>query len=109
MIEDRDIEQALDFLRDNAIPAAQARANRVYLDEYRKTLKAQIMKENAGLAIGAQEREAYADARYVSHLEAIKEAVFEDERFRFLIAGAEAKISAWQTQSRIHRAQDQIR
>lgn len=103
MITDDEVERALDFMRDNATKAAQARANRAYVEEFRKTMKAQIMRENAASALGAQEAIAYADPRYVGHLEAIKEAVFEDERLRFMLSAAEAKIQAWQTQSANNR------
>jgi hypothetical protein len=50
------VEKALDYLRDNARAAAQARANRVYMEEFRKTVKAQIMGEYNELANNAQER-----------------------------------------------------
>ena len=43
MISQRDIEKALDFLRDSAEEAAVSRSNRIYLEEYRKSLKAQLM------------------------------------------------------------------
>ena len=104
MIREEDIEKALDYLRDNATAAAQARANRVYVEEYRKTIKAAIMQEHSDLPLGAQEREAYADPRYVEHLQAIRAAVEDDERHRFLRATAEAKIEAWRTQSSNERA-----
>ncbi len=103
-ITDEEIDKALDFLRDNAREAAQARADRVYVEEYRKTLKAQLMKEHASLSAVLQEREAYADPRYVEHLEAIKEAVRQDEFARFMRIAAEAKIEAWRTQSSNSRA-----
>jgi len=103
-ISDEEIDKALDFLRDNARDAAQARADRVYVEEYRKTLKAQLMKEHAGLSAVLQEREAYSDPRYVAHLEAIKEAVRADEFARFMRIAAEAKIDAWRTQSSNSRA-----
>ncbi len=103
-ITDEEIDKALDFLRDNAREAAQAKADRVYVEEYRKTLKAQIMKEHASLSAVLQEREAYADPRYVEHLEAIKEAVRLDEFSRFMRVAAEAKIEAWRTQSSNSRA-----
>lgn len=103
MITETEVEKALDFLRNNATKSAQARAEREYIEEFRKTLKAQIMKEHAGESLGAQEREAYADARYQEHLKALKEAVFQDEYQRFMMAAAEAKISAWQTMSRNQR------
>lgn len=101
MIADADAEAAVDFLRDNAIEAAQARADRIYCEQYRKTVKAQLMKEldDGSTTIAAQEREAYADPRYLQQLDAIQEAVFRDEKCRFLREAAQAKLSAWQTLS----------
>ena len=103
-ISDEEIDKALDYLRDNARDAAQARANRVYVEEYRKVVKAQLMKEHGSMSAVLQEREAYSDPRYVQHLEAIKQAVEIDEGHRFLRAAADAKIGAWQTQSANGRA-----
>lgn len=103
-ITEDEIDRALDYLRDNADEAAKARAERIYVEEYRKTIKAQLMKEHDGKSAVIQEREAYADARYVSHLEAIKEAVFRDEKLRFLKEAAQAKIEAWRTQCSNERA-----
>ena len=97
MITEDDIQKAVDYLRDNAPVAAKARAERIYVEEYRKTIKAQIMcehKEESGIA---QEREAYADPRYIQHLEAIRQAVEIDEKHRFLRSAAEAKLEAWRT------------
>jgi len=103
-ITDDEIDKALDFLRDNARDAAQARADRVYVTEYRKYLKATIMKEHDKLSAVLQEREAYSDPRYLAHLEAIRDAVKADASHEFLRAAAEAKIKSWQTQSSNSRA-----
>ena len=84
-------------MRDSADQAAMNKANRVYIEEYRKSLKAQIMAEHTNLPGNAQEREAYRDERYVEHLEALRDAVFEDEKLRFLIEAAKAKVSVFQT------------
>jgi len=97
MINQRDIEKALDFLRDSAETAAVNRSNRVYMEEYRKSLKAQLMSDNIDMAVNAQEREAYRNVEYITHLEAMKEAIYQDEKLRFLIEAAKIKISAWQT------------
>lgn len=97
MITDEEVEKAVDYLRDNATESAQARANRIYCDEYRKSLKAMIMAEHSTLPVTAQEREAYRDKRYLDHLEAIKDAVKIDEQHRFLRVAAEAKIEAWRS------------
>ena len=104
MIEESEVEKAVDWLRDNSIKAAQARANRIYLEEYRKALKSIIMKEHTDLPVSAQEREAYADHRYQTHLRAIKDAVADDEYQRFMRHSAEAKIEAWRSLSANHRA-----
>ena len=104
MITDDQVEAALDYLRDTATKAAQARANRAYVEEYRKVIKGQIMREYPTDAIGTQEAKAYADPRYKQHLEAIKEAVEADERYRFLREGASARIEAWRTQCSNERA-----
>lgn len=103
-ITDDEIDKALDYLRDNARDAAQAKANRVYVEEYRKVVKAQLMKEHGSMSAVLQEREALSDPRYVQHLEAIKQAVELDEGHRFLRAAADAKIDAWRTQSSNTRA-----
>ncbi len=103
MITDTEAEKALDYIRDNATKAAQARANRIYVEEYRKTIKAQLMKESADLPLGAQEREAYSDVKYIQHLNAIREAVEQDEYFRWMLTAAEAKLEAWRTQSANNR------
>ena len=97
MISQRDIEKALDFLRDSAEQAAQNRANRVYMEEFRKSLKAELMSQNMDMPVNAQEREAYKNVQYITHLEGMKEAIYEDEKLRFLIEAAKIKISAWQT------------
>ena len=101
MISQKDIEKALDFLRDSATEAAQNRANRVYVEDYLKVVKANIMASHADKPVNAQEREAYIHLDYLAHLEAIKEAVYEDEKLRFLIDAAKSKISAWQTISKV--------
>ena len=98
-ITEDEVDRALDWLRDNADEAAAATADRIYVQEYRKSLKAIIMKEHEGLPLGAQEREAYADRRYIDYLDAIRQAVFNDVKLDFLKSAADAKVKAWQTYS----------
>ena len=98
MINDSDIEKALHFLIQTADEAAQARANRLHLDDFSRVLKAQIMSEHLAEPLGAQERHAFNDVRYRNHLEGLKIAIYNDERNRFLRAAAEAKIEVFRTQ-----------
>lgn len=105
MISDEDVDKAVEYLRTNARPAAQAKANRMYAEEYRKVVKAQIMREHMMDPLGGQERNAYADPRYKQHLEAVREAVEKDEYNRWMMSAAEAKIEAWRTQQANQRAE----
>ena len=98
MIKDEDVEKAVDYLRDTAEACAKARAERLYLDDYTRSLRAEIMSEHLAEPLGAQERHAMADIRYRNHLEALKLAIYNDEKGRFLRDAANAKIEAWRTQ-----------
>ena len=104
-ITDEDAQKAANYLRDCAEAAAEARANRMHVEDYRKVVKAQEMQRAAETASGmmplqAQERDAYASPAYVAWLDVIKEAVAIDEKYRFLREAAHAKISAWQTMNK---------
>ena len=97
MISDDEIEKAVDWLRDHALDAAKARAERVYCEEYRKSLKAILASQSNEKSEGAKERYAYGHEEYLSHLEDLKQAVLEDEKNRALRVAAELKIEAWRT------------
>jgi hypothetical protein len=97
MISEEEVEKALTWLVENAVKAAQARANRLHLEEYRHTLKAMAMKESGETSAAAQEREAYASEAYCKHLQCLKDAVFEDEKYRLYYRAAEVKIEAFRT------------
>jgi len=100
--------KALDFIRDSAPAYAQAKANRVYLENYRKSKKALLMRaaEMRGHKTAAiQEREAYADDGYIEILAALQVATEEEERLRWMITAAEAKIECWRTISATKRAE----
>jgi hypothetical protein len=99
LIPDAKVEEAFLWLHDNVDAAAEARAQRLYLEEYRKTLKAKIMREHGDMPVAAQEREAYASKRYEEHLEGYKIAIFRDEKIRYLRETKLALIDAWRTAS----------
>ncbi len=98
MVTDEALEKALDYLRDTAEAAAQSRANRMYLDDYSRVLRASIMSEHLAEPVNAQERYAYADVRFRNHLEGLKQAIYEDERNRFLREAAAIKIEVWRSE-----------
>ncbi len=105
MISPDDAEKAVDWLRDHAKSMAQARAERLYLEQYIKTVKATIQSEQQGVSAAAAEIVALASPRYMASLQAYKEAILADETNRFLVAAAEAKIEAWRSQESTRRAE----
>lgn len=105
LIPDSKVEEAFDWLHANVDACAEARAHRIYLEEYRKTLKARVMKEHMEMPVSAQEREAYASLRYEEHLEGLKLAVFNDEKMRFLREAKLALVDAWRTAAANRRVQ----
>lgn len=97
--EDIDIFKALDWLRDSAPLYAKAKAERVYLEEYRKSKKAMLMKavEKDYPSAAGQEREAYSNPEYIKLLEALKIAVEQEETLRWRIVACEARIECWRS------------
>ena len=98
MISDDDAEKCLTWIWNNAEKFAQARANRIYLEEYRKTQKA-ILVQKCGGTVQERESFAYGHPDYIKLLEGLKVAVEEEEKLRWQLVAAEAKIETWRTQS----------
>ena len=105
MITQDQAEKAVDWLRENARSMAQARAERLYLEQWIKTVKATVQLESNAPSIAAAETVALASGRYLAALQAYKEAVSADEYNRFMVTAAEAKIDAWRSQESTRRAE----
>lgn len=103
-----DPQSAVDFMVQAAPKYAQAKAERVYLEEYRKSKKALLMQEHTDKAIGAQEREAYAHPEYIGLLAALRVAVEKEEEARWKLIAAQARVEVWRSQEASARAQDRV-
>jgi hypothetical protein len=108
MISDDDIEKALDYLRDSSEVAAQAVALKIYLTEYRKTKKADLMNLCNEQSEAAKERFAYSHPEMKEFLVGLREAVYQANKHLFLREAADAKIRAWQTQNANQRTMEKI-
>lgn len=100
--------RALDFIRDAAPLYAKAKAERVYIEEFRKSLKARLMRdaELAGQKTAAlQERDAYANPEYRGLLEALQAAVEAEETYRWRLVAAQAKVEVWRSIGANQRAE----
>ena len=90
--------KAIQYLIDTAPLYAKAKADRIYLEEFRKSRKAQLMSQAGTEVLGKQETYAYAHADYIQILEGIREVVEREERYRWLMTAAQARIEVWRTE-----------
>lgn len=108
-MSDIDPIAAAEFIQTNAEKMARAKAERVYVSEYKDSLKAILMKEiNGDSSIAQQSREALADQRYLDVLKAMKEAVVIEETLRWKFVAAQAKIEIWRSFESSRRAEARL-
>ena len=91
-------DKAIQYLIDTAPLYAQAKSERLYLEEFRKSKKAHLMSQAGTEVLGKQETFAYAHPEYIQILEGIREAVEKEETYRWMMTAAQAKIEVWRTQ-----------
>jgi len=103
------LERRLTELREQAKIYAKAKAEQVYLEHFRKSklaiLMKQLAKEQRLETVNAQEREALAHPDYLQVLEGLKEATEIAEREGWLLKIAMQGSSLWQTQEATKRAE----
>jgi post-segregation antitoxin (ccd killing protein) len=106
VITDGQLFETLHWLEENARPAAQARAHRVYLEEYLSHQRAKIAQEcmDEGESAAKADIKAKASPAYLTTLTGLKAAIEEDEFFRWHRTHADAIVSAWQTLSANRRS-----
>jgi len=101
-------QAAVDELWKNAPAHAKAKAERVYLEEFRKTKKALLMKQagEAGCkSAAAQEVEAYSHPDYIELLDGLRAAVEAEELARWRMVSCQAAIEVWRSQEASARAE----
>lgn len=106
MSDDFDPNDAVDFIYRTAPKYAQAKAQRVYLEEFRKSKKALLMKSSGESAVAAQEREAYSHQEYQDLLKGLQVAVETEEELRWSLVAAQLRVEIWRTRSANNRGMD---
>lgn len=102
------IESRLHELRSLSDAYAAAHAQASYLEEFRKSKKAILMKEAARdghKTSASQETEAYANPEYQQLLLDMKVAVEQREKLRWHFEIAKLTVGVWQTQQANQRAE----
>lgn len=106
MTQHIDPNKAVDYIIANAGKYAQAKAQRVYLEEYRKSKKAILMTQSTQTSAVAKEMEAYAHPEYLEVLEGIRAAVEIEEKLRWDLIAAQARVEIWRSTEASNRMTD---
>ncbi len=89
---------AIEFIIKTAPLYAKAKSDRMFLEEFRRSKHAQLKSLAGTEVLGKQETFAYAHQDYIEILEGIREAVEREERYRWLMTAAQARIEVWRTE-----------
>jgi len=98
----------VDYILRHAKQFAKAKAERTYIEHYRKSLKAILMKKSNESAIGAQEREAYAHPEMLELIRGLQAAVEIEEKLKWDITAAELRVEIWRTEQANNRQEFKV-
>ncbi len=98
--------KCVEFIQANAARFAKAKAERIYIEESLRSIKALAMQHHADKPVNAQEREAYASEAYRVALDGLKVAVETEEALRWKMVAAQAKVEVWRSMESSNRAMD---
>jgi hypothetical protein len=102
----RDPDRAVDYIIANAGKFAAAKAQRVYLEEFRKSKKALLMAQSSAKTSAEREQYAYGHEDYLGLLGGLKAAVEVEEKLKWDLEAARLRVEIWRTRSANNRGQD---
>ena len=101
-------EMRLQELRQMSEKYAEAYAERNYLEEFKKSKLALLMKQaevDGHKTAAAQEREARADPEFIALLQNLRTATETSEKLRWHLEVAKLGVAVWQTTQANERAE----
>lgn len=93
-----DPNKAVDYIIASSEKFAQAKANRVYIEEFRKSKKALLMNQSDESTVNAREQFAYSHPEYCGLLDGLREAVQIEEKLKWEMEAARLRVEIWRTQ-----------
>lgn len=103
MSDSIDPNKAVDFLLANAGKYAKAKAERIHIEEFRKSKKALLMGECVEKAVNAREQYAYSHPEYIALLQGLKAAVEIEESLRWSQIAAQLRVEIWRSEQATNR------
>lgn len=91
MVNEHEAQKAIDYIRDKAPEYAAAKANRTYIENALKTVKAKQMSESDKKTLGDREMDAYMSIEYETMLKGLREAVEIEETILWRMKAAQLR------------------
>lgn len=93
-----DLEKMLHLMRLKAQELAKAKADRIYLTEFRKSKKAILYQQAPDGTVAEKEAYAYSHPEYLQVLDALREAVEVEEELSWRMKTAQLQVDVWRTE-----------
>lgn len=97
------VEEALKTMRELAPELGKAKAERVHLEQFRKSKKAMLFSQSPDGTVADRENWAYKHVDYIGILEGLKVAVEKEEALKWRMKSAELYIEVWRSQEATKR------
>jgi hypothetical protein len=88
---EQEAERAIDYIRDKAPEFAKAKAERTYIENALKTVKAKQMADSDKKTLGDREMDAYMSMEYESMLKGLRAAVAVEEELKWRMEAAKLR------------------
>ena len=98
MVSEQEAQRAIDYIRDSAPKFAQAKAERVYIENYLKVVKAKEMSNSDKKTLGDREMDAYMSMDYEAQLQAMRDAVAIEEELKYRMEAAKLRFEHWRVE-----------
>lgn len=98
--------EAIDFIIKNGPIFAVAKSDRVYIEQYLKTVKALLMNDCKNETVSRAESYALAHPDYKLQLDALKIAVEKEETLKWHLEAARLRVEVWRTNEATNRGTD---
>lgn len=103
-----DPNKAINFIIENAPKYAEAKSQRVYLENFLKVKKAQLMQDCKNEPVSRAEAYALAHPDYLVIVEGIKIAMLEEEKLKYFLEAARLRAEIYRTQEASRRNEERI-
>lgn len=104
-MEEIDPSKAITYIQQNAGKYGEAKATRVYIENYLKTVKSELIANSDESTLGAKEAYAYSHQNYRDQLSALRIAVEQEETLKYMLEAAKLKVEIYKVQEYNKRAE----